>query len=423
MTPSGGRLSDASDRLLTSWIETPAGVRRVCLFVAVAGLLPWLTITTVDMQNWVVGAEQVIAGESVYGPRVTSPYTGRVVPRYPYLPSFAMLLAAGIVPFSFMYEIGFLPEVAYRVIARLIANAPSYLGLLGIPLVVYRISSEFGRPIETVEKTAEDWAFWGVLVVALAPPLWIQVIESGSDAFVALLVLLGVYMVMTDRWLLAGLLVGGATFKFTALPLAAVLALYAISHGRNQVIAVATGGILSQLPNVLYFVLFVDDFFFVLQERGMMSYRSGGTTALATAPFRLMGLEQWYIEVGFLIASVLFVTVGAVVAIHRGNLVLGFAVAYLSSSYFAPVGEVKASVLVILLLVEAAVNFRRKRVRYLAAGLLIVSFYSFLLPYGLIDYVSVVPFPWWDIVIQGIEFGTVSVALVGLLYVSGHDLS
>jgi hypothetical protein len=334
-----------------------------------------------------------------------------------------MLLAAGIVPFSFMYEIGFLPEVAYRVIARLIANAPSYLGLLGIPLVVYRISSEFGRPIETVEKTAEDWAFWGVLVVALAPPLWIQVIESGSDAFVALLVLLGVYMVMTDRWLLAGLLVGGATFKFTALPLAAVLALYAISHGRNQVIAVATGGILSQLPNVLYFVLFVDDFFFVLQERGMMSYRSGGTTALATAPFRLMGLEQWYIEVGFLIASVLFVTVGAVVAIHRGNLVLGFAVAYLSSSYFAPVGEVKASVLVILLLVEAAVNFRRKRVRYLAAGLLIVSFYSFLLPYGLIEYVSVVPFPWWDIVIQGIEFGTVSVALVGLLYVSGHDLS
>jgi len=414
------RIRHFSTRLSMSWYEIPSGVRRILLFVAVAGLTPWLTITSFDIANYVVGAEQILTGNSVYDPQIPSLVDNRFVPSYPYLPSFAMILAVGIAPFFVLYEVGLLPGGIYEVIARQITNGTGYVALLGVPLVAHYAMSVSTLHSRTERDVDIDWMFWGILILALAPPLWFQVVESGSDTLVALLVLLGVYAVMRDRWLLAGVFVGTATFKFTALPLAAVLALYALQQGRKQFVSVALGGLGSQLPNLLYFAVFVEDFLFVLERRGAMSLYSGETRSIVTAPFRAMGLEQWYIDVGFFISLLIFITLGAVVARRRDNLVLGFAVAYLATSYFAPVGEINASVLVVLLLFEAAVNFHRRQVRYLAAGLLTVEIYGFIFHFRLIDYVSVLPFPWRATVLQGLEFGAISITLVGLIYFSDH---
>lgn len=415
-----GMIGSLAQRLSTFWRDVPPGVKRVFLFVAVAGLPLWLTFTSFDVRNYVVGAEQILTGQSVYGPRVRSPVTGNVVPKYPYLPSFAMLLAVGIAPFFLLYSFGILPETIYEMVARQIANAPGYLALIAVPLLAYLVCSNSRHPTEMGSDGSTDWVFWGVLVVAITPALWFQAIESGSDTFVALLALAGVYAVTTDRWLLSGLLVGVATFKFTGLPLAAVLALYALTRGREQFSAVAIGGVGSQLPNILYFGVFVEDFLFVLEQRGAMSLHSGHTDALVTAPFRATGLEQWYIETGFLFAFVILVGLGVAVAVRRRNLVLGFAVAYLATSYFAPVGETNSSVFVVFLLFEAAANLHRPQVRYLTVGLLTVELYSFLFPLRMIGHVSTVPFPWWHTVIRIVEFGTVSIVLLGLIYYSDH---
>lgn len=415
-----GMIGSLAQRFSTFWRDVPPGMKRVFLFVAVAGLPLWLTFTSFDVRNYVVGAEQILTGQSVYGPRVRSPVTGNVVPKYPYLPSFAMLLAVGIAPFFLLYSFGILPETIYEMIARQIANAPGYLALLAVPLLAYLVCSNSRDPTELRSDGSTDWVFWGVLVVAITPALWFQVLESGSDTFVALLALWGVYAATTDRWLLSGLLVGAATFKFTALPLAAVLALYALVQGLEQFAAVAIGGIGSQLPNVLYFGVFGEDLLFVVEQRGAMSLHSGMTRALATAPFRATGLEQWYIETGFILVFILLVTLGSAVAVRRRNLVLGFAVAYLATSYFAPVGELNVSVLVVFLLFEAAANFHRPQVRYLTVGLLTVEVYSFLFPLRMIGYISTVPFPWWHTVIRIVEFGTVGIVLFGLTYYSDH---
>lgn len=399
------------------WTEAPPKIRRVFRFVAVAGLLPWLTMTSYDVANYALGADQLLSGQSVYAPRAQRFTDGRLVPSYPYLPSFAMVLALGIAPFYLLSQAGVVPTVLYEAIARQIANAPGYLALLGVPALAYLVNTDASRGA-TARSTSGP--FWSVLVVALTPALWFQVLESGSDTFVALLALAGVYAVMRDAWLLAGLLVGAATFKFTGLPFAVVLALYALGHGRDQFVAVALGGLASQLPNVLYFAVRFEDFLFVLQRRGTMSLYSGQTSALATAPFRVLGLEQWYIDVGFAFAFLAFVALGALVAFRRENLVLGFAVAYFATSYFAPVGEINPSVLVVFLLFEAATNFHRQRVRYLAGLFLAVELFSFFSLLRHIDYVSTIPFPWWSTALQAIEFGTVCAVLFGLIWLSDH---
>lgn len=415
LRPSLGRLS-------SSWYSIPTAYRRLFLFVAVAALAPWLTVTSFDVRSYVIGAEQVLAGQSVYGPRIQSPMTGEVVPRYVYLPSYAVLVALGIAPFAFLEQAGLLPGVAYEVVARQVANAPGYVALVGLPVLAYRVCAASWGTNRFPSERSSDWTFWGVLLVTLTPALWFQVLESGSDSFVALLVVLGAYAVSRERWMTAGVLVGAATFKFTALPMAAVLALYALTRGREQFTAVAAGGLASQLPNVLYFAVFFEDLLFVLENRGTMSLMSGETRSVATAPVRLAGLEQWYIEVGFVVVFVVLVGLGTAVALRRGNLLLGFAVAYLSASYFAPVGEVNPSVLVVLLLFEAAVNLRRRPVRYLAAGLFTVQLYGFLYPFRRITHVSAVPFPWWSTVLQVAQFAAICIAMVGLTYYSDHGI-
>lgn len=408
------------DWLWRHWYELPPGVRRIVLFVAVAGLAPWLTVTSGDVRNYVVGAEQILAGGSVYAPQMVSPFTGDVGPKYPYLPSFAIMLSIILLPMFVLVEVGLLPPAVFDAGARVVGNAPGYLALVGIPIVTYWLCSHAGRPEGPDDEHAVDAVPWGVLAVTLTPALWFQVLESGSDTFIALLALLAVAAVVEDHWLLAGLLVGTATFKFTALPLAFVLALYAFDKGRTQLRDVAIGGVGSQLPNLAYFAVYVDDLLFVVEQRGAMSLISGETRAVATAPFRTVGLEQWYVETGFVVAFFVFVALGTAVALGRDDLVLGFAVAYLATSYFAPVGEVNEQVLVTLLLVGGAVNFSREWVRYLVGGLLAVELYRFLLRYQRLEYVSV-PFRWVTTGSRVLEFGTICIVLVGLLVLSEKD--
>jgi hypothetical protein len=225
------------------------------------------------------------------------------------------------------------------------------------------------------------------------------VLESGSDTFLALLAVLGAYAVSRERWMAAGVLVGAATFKFTVLPMAAVVAQETHAQGGGQFSGRRGRRAGEPTPERSVFTVFFEDFLFVLENRGTMSLISGETRSVATAPVRLAGLEQWYVDVGFLLMFVVLVGLGVAVALYRGNLLLGFAVAYLSASYFAPVGEVNPSVLVVLLLFEAAVNLRRRPVRYPAAGLFAVQFYVFLYPLRQLTYVSAVPFPWWSTVL------------------------
>lgn len=399
------------------WDELPREVRRIVIFIAIAGLAPWLTVTSGDIRNYVVGVEQILAGQSVYAPQMVSPFTGEVGPKYPYLPSFAILLALAVAPLFVLVEADLLPRIVFDVGARVVANAPGYLALVGIPLVTYELWSQSERPVGQDDEVATDAAVWGVLAVTLTPALWFQVLESGTDTFVALLTLLAVYAVLQDHWTLAGLLVGTATFKFTGLPLAFVLATYSLSKGSRQFRDVAIGGIASQLPNLAYFALYVEDLLFVIEKRGAMSLIEGETRAVATAPFRLMGLEQWYIETGFFLAFFLFVALGTAVALRGDDLVLGFAVSYLATSYFAPVGEVNEQVLVILLLIVGAVNFSRKRVRYLVGWLLVVELYRFLLRFHQLEYVSA-PFSWLITGSALLEFVTIVGVLVGMILLS-----
>jgi len=195
-------------------VQGSGGVQRVFLFVAVAGLAPWLTITSYDVANYALGAEQILSGQSVYGPRVPSLATDQLVPSYPYLPSFAILLALGTARFFLLFELGAVPEVVFEVVARQVANAPGYLALVGVPALAYCVLTSTQRSDVGGGEEASDWLLCGVLVVALAPPLWFQVLGSGSDTFVALLALLGVFAVMKGYWTTAGLLVGTATFKY-----------------------------------------------------------------------------------------------------------------------------------------------------------------------------------------------------------------
>jgi hypothetical protein len=167
---AGPELSFA--RLSSFWYAIPTGYRRLFVFVAAAGLAPWLTVTSFDVQSYVVGAEQILAGQSVYGPRLQSPYTGDVVPRYAYLPSYAMLVGLGVAPFALLQEVGLLPGVAYEAVARAVANAPGYVALVGLPMVAYRVCTTVKGADRSPAELSTDWAFWGVLLVALTPALW-----------------------------------------------------------------------------------------------------------------------------------------------------------------------------------------------------------------------------------------------------------
>jgi len=418
MSRSKNRIIRLIHQLFAFWHKFPRELRRVFLFTAVTGLPIWLTITSYDVRSYVIGTEQILSGRSVYRPRVESHYTDQLIPRYPYLPSFAILLAVIISPFFFLNEMDMLPNIIYEVISRQIANSPGYVALLAIPILTYKLCSDSENRNVLNITTYDNWVFWGVIIVILAPPLWFQVIESGSDTFVALLSLLGIYAVMNNRWKLAGLLVGISTFKFTAIPLATVLAIYSLKQGRDQFLSVIVGGVVSQLPNIIYFITYREDLLYLIKNGGTMTLKSGRTRPLMAAPLQAIGLEQWYIETGFVFVFILLTMFGALLAIRQENLLLGFSVSYLSSSYFAPVGEINTSVLIIFLLVGAAVNFDRGPIRYLTGGLLSIELYSFLIKLQQIDYISARPLPFLDFMVNLLEFVTVIIVLIGLVYFS-----
>jgi hypothetical protein len=379
------------------WSDYPESVQRLVLSAAVIAFPLWFTVSSVDVANYVLGAEQLLSLDSVYAPKIESPTADRLVPHYPYLPSFAMAIAVLSLPIEILGRLGILPEQLAHYAKFPIANLSAYASLVLLPLILTELAGfENEADLEAISK--ESRYFWGALAILLVPPLWFQTIESGSDILVATLAITGALFAYRRRWMLAGVFVGLSTFKFTGVPFTAIITGYGLFvSGRHGFYRIAAGGLLSQIPNAVYFLLFPNDLLYVIRRRGSLSYYSGETSGLMTSPIRSLGLEAWYIDGGFVYILVALTLLGLGVSIWRRDLLTGFAVGYIATSYLAPVRESNPSTFVVLVAAALCVRFHRRLPRFLYVALLTLSLYNFLGPQRSLRYITDgLPVPLWD---------------------------
>jgi len=359
--PVFDRLVAARSRIFA---PVPPEIRRIWLFCAVALLPIWGLIWSSDTGSWDYAAMQLHAGESIYRPLLTNP-NGEVAAHYPYLPSFGVLIGILSVPFYLLERLG-LPFIAYHGATKLVAGSFGYLSLLVLPVVASHL-------LETAEKR-----FWACLIVLLLPGLWFRVGASGPDLFVTVLALFSVLAVERERWLLAGFFAGSAMFKFTGIPFGPGLAAYAVVvGGRSALWSVAGGGVLSQLPNALYFLVFPADLWLFVEHR-TLSWHAGDLGGFLLEPVAQAGLVEWYETVGFPVVLAVFCLGAVLVAVSRRDLVAAYCVGYVATGILPPTPEQRVITLQLLVLLGLIAADRRVS-RYLLGWLLLYFVYPPLL--------------------------------------------
>lgn len=322
---------------------------KLLVVASIFGLPAYVLFFSSGNFNWMIGMDQLYNFESLYAPEFPpgdNPHGAKI---YPYLPNFAIINAIIALPgyllISFFLEPpsptdGSLANYLFVAIGLMVTGFWSYLSVISIPYVSSKLYQN--RYI----------SFWSVVIFVSLPIIWRQVFNSGANSIVALLALVGIWCVKEERWLMAGIVVGLSTFKFNGLPFGIVLFLYAFfSSGYYSSLLVAAGGITSQIPNILYFMIFPNDLFMIIERGGALT-ANGHILAgrLFLTPVVELGLSEIYNSY-YLLVVLLFSILGTVVAIKsNGGLPAGFAIGFFSTSFLAP-GEQRILPFVILLLI------------------------------------------------------------------------
>ncbi len=198
------------------------------------------------VDNWVQAARLFLTGDSMYVPQESpvNPYAQY----YPYLPTFALLIAAfgrifgtdGIVLYGFVKLLAITSFLASGYLVRqlvpqrpTIAHLAYYLFPLSITALLYRESS----------------------------------------AVVVLFVLAGLWAADRDHYLLAGTFLALSTFKFLTIPLLGLVPLAAFRHrGVRGAVRSGVGILLGLAPTLGYYALFPDDFELLIAARGGLTH-------------------------------------------------------------------------------------------------------------------------------------------------------
>ncbi|WP_246984033.1 hypothetical protein [Halorientalis marina] len=241
------------------------------------------------------------------------------------MPIYAMASAVLSIPFRIAAETIGAPAVAQTLWRNLAVGLWGYLGYLG--------SAYWGTSIFSDERRQ-----YGVTILLLIfPAFWADLLHTGANVLVTALVLATILAAREQRWLLAGLALGLATFKFTALPLTVVLLGFAVAtDGPRAGLLVSIGGIVSQIPNVLYFALDWNALVLIVSRRGALSYAAHVFRPEQTflLPLQLVMNGEFYSHTVFPFVVLTFTLAGTAIAVKSDlGLIAGFPIAYFSTSY------------------------------------------------------------------------------------------
>lgn len=330
---------------------TDSTALRVLQLVAVIALPGWFLFWSWNNLAWLRGVSALYHGHSIYV------FNQSGASFYPYLPSFGLLNGAIAYPVHVLLT--WVTDSAtyshwFPYLWAVITNSWAYLSLLGIPYVAGSLFDD-----EQTQRRA-------VIVLLALPALWVELIGGFPNSLVALCALLSISFAVRRHWFLAAVAIGFATFKFTGLPMALALFVYAaLAGGRSPAVKVIAGGIVSQLPNLLYFAVFPDDLLMIIRRGGSLSYWAGTAleSNLSMTVLDSIGLFHAYSEV-FPVVVICFGLVGGIVAARSvAGLPAGYAVGYASTSLLIPAEQrlvplaVLLSVLLIPLLHDRVAQF------------------------------------------------------------------
>lgn len=298
-------------------------------------------------------------------------------------------------------------------VALAVALAPIALPMFGLQALGISIPEWILRGINATEFVVMGLIFYGahltmawlaaslfaderrqLLAVAAAlglPTLFYETWFLGPNMVVATFALGGIVLATRDRWFVAAVLVGFATFKFTAIPLTAVLFGYAVLvGGRTAALQTVAGGIASQLPNLVYFATQPDELLLILREHGAISSHANTLgQSPYHAPIEALGIGEWYFSVGFLLGIIICSVLGIAVAVRvrgRAGLLAGFTLGYFATSFLAPAEQRYAPflvfVVVLVLLADRDGLLSRRATTTVIVGLFVVEIYPVFLATG-----------------------------------------
>lgn len=370
---------------ISSRLEQWDQVKKIWGLVSFFAIPAYLFFFSSGNFNWIIGMNQLFNLESLYAPEFaggSNPYGTKI---YPYMPIFAIINAIITFPgyvliTTFLQQpaptTGSISNILFVAIGLIATGFWSYLALISIPY--------FSKELFVEEKMKRIT----LLVFLFFPPLWLEVFSSGANSLVALLALVGIYFVKKKRWMLAGVAIGLSMFKFNALPLGIVLFIYAIWGGKiRSGFQVLIGGILSQIPNIFYFLIFPEDLLMIIERRGALTAHAHTlSNRVFLEPIANAGLGEIYITI-FPVIVVLFGLLGGVLAVKSaGGLPAGMAVGFFSTSFLVP-GEQRILTFIILLLLILIQLVTYDIGKFLLAWVLAVTSYSEFAPFTRDSYV------------------------------------
>jgi len=350
---------------------------KILLAAGIVALPAYLLFFSSGNFNYLIGVNQLLKGQSLYGPEFVgsaNPFGAKI---YVYLPVFAIANAVPLAPVYFILKVlvgtpnptvGGVQNTVFIAAGLATTGFWAYLSLLAIPY-----SAKYLFDNASIRRIA-------TLILISFPLLWVQTIASGTNSLVALLAMAGLISVRQHRFRLAGLFVGLSTFKFNGLPFALVLFLYVLyAYEIKYAFSVAIGGIASQIPNIVYFLVFPDDLYMIIRRRGALSAHAHEIGGIFLSPVKATGVQSLYIDIVFPVLIGLCVIIGVFVAVRSdAGLPAGLAVGFLSTSYFVP-GEHRILPFLLLLLVLAVPVIKLRVIKALVVSVFVAaSYYRFV---------------------------------------------
>lgn len=287
---------------------------------------------------WGDAARNLLAQHSMYhvseSPAGPNPHTTS----YVYLPVFAILLSIVSTPFLLVKYLLDTQFGVFVLTSDIVAGVVGYASYLAILILIYRYSNvEYRRYL--------------LLSFGLLPYVLLNVGFRGSDLFVLALVLSGLVAYHTDDYLFAGVLLSLSTFKFTTVPLVTVFGLYVLTTKRGA-LGVTLGGLIGQLPNAAYYVLFPSDFWLLIDSRGALStysYRLHPERAYWWLIEYLGITQSYYVDVVYPALILSCILIGYLVA--RRDLLVGLLWPLVAMSVFIPAEQRLLPLLVLCIFV------------------------------------------------------------------------
>lgn len=341
--------------------------RRLALAVALVALPGWLMVNGPPQRVWARTSLRLLEGYPIYDIAPT-PHNAHST-RYVYLPTFAMANAALLsLPDTIMQVIGASLD-ARKTLGYLLTGLWGYVGLGALAIASVAYTRVF----------ASRRAHIAAVVAVGLPAFFAAATFRGADLLVAACLVGSLATLHRGRYGDAGLLISVATFKFTAIPAAIALSAVVLGRadwdGRRHYVA---GGLLGQLPNVVYFAADPWALAYIIEHRGALSTYATriGDFHTLLLPVRAAGVEAAYITWGFPLAILVLTAAGAILA-WRTAPFAAVGVGYFPMAYLIP-AERRYVPMLALLAVACVVLWEREWARWAVVALATTQAFAFI---------------------------------------------